>query len=515
MRKIGLIVIGTVFLLTGCDRSNGTAIVNPAEGMQVATLSGNSPHTTPIPTKDLGPFILLQDDFSDPASGWEIFDGDFGRSVYDRGGYLVEAQKDETTMWGTAGKNFDNIRIDVDVRMLTAPANGNNAFGVDCRIQPNGDGYSFHISSDGWFAIIKFENEGSTQLYKWEQSSAILQGNEINHITAVCQGNHLTFMVNDVQLAEVTDETYSQGDISLSATTYETEPTSVMFDDIIVLQLGNPYEYEDRESYSLSIINPTRSQVCYVYIVPSSEEYWGFDLLGEGSTINPGETMTFDDLTSSEVDVKVETCQNVRLIEKYKINLAETSSILLIEPQLLNREEFTDTQGWTSGVVDGGTISYINGDYYSISVTAGDKLVTGTGNFKAEDTIIVTDASLVKTGADSKGIYGITCRMQPDNSGIFFAVRGDGSASIRKIVKGTLVFLTEWKYSDYIYPGINANYIEGDCIGTTYTMYVNGDYIASVEDSDFSNGYVGTAVFSPPGPTTQADFDFVDVYLGH
>jgi hypothetical protein len=523
MRKLlikSLICVSTIALLAaGCSRSQNSATVDPGYGMQVATLS-SSPvpsseqpgvRPSPQPTADNGPFVLLQDDFSDPQSGWEIFDKDLGKSSYEMGGYLIEAREKKQTMWGVAGKSYDDIRIDVDARMITAPENGNNAFGVDCRIQENGDGYSFHISSDGWVSIIKFADDVSTELVEWTETTIVLQGNQTNHLTAICQGNHLSFIVNDVQLAEVVDDTFSVGDISFSATTFEDTPTSILFDDVIVLQLGNPYVYEDRANYSLTISNPTSIEACHVYISADEEQTWGDDWMTAGETIAPGGSWTFGEVPFSIIDVKVDACDYRRLVETYGIDLSSPSTVMLKEPVLLKSYAFTQEEDWPLGVVDGGMTSISNSDYYTISALEGDKLVSVFSGFSAGDVVVRSDASLVRPGADSMGIYGITCRMQPDNSGIFFAVRGDGYASIRKIVKGSLVFLTEWAQDENINPGIDSNYIEGDCVGSTFKMYVNGAFIASIEDTDFASGKVGAAVFSPPGATTQADFDFVEL----
>jgi hypothetical protein len=50
----------------------------------------------------------------------------------------------------------------------------------------------------------------------------------------VCDGNKLTLFANGTLLAEVTDNTYTEGDIALSATTYEFDLTEVHFDNIVV-----------------------------------------------------------------------------------------------------------------------------------------------------------------------------------------------------------------------------------------------------------------------------------------
>jgi hypothetical protein len=44
----------------------------------------------------------------------------------------------------------------------------------------------------------------------------------------------LTLFVNGEQIATAEDSTYAQGDIALTATSYEDEPTEIHFDNIVV-----------------------------------------------------------------------------------------------------------------------------------------------------------------------------------------------------------------------------------------------------------------------------------------
>lgn len=446
--KRRLIVWSLLFILVtssgvGCESSSNNQS-NPAEGLRVATVSGSTNPQIPtiVPeiaiTQDLGPMILMQDDFSDPTSGWEEYDGTSGRATYTSGGYLVETAEEEKVMWGLANKNYSDIRIDVDATVLTGPKNGNNGYGVDCRVQSNDEGYSFYISSDGYFEIMKYQNEEYQHLFDWKTSDAINKGNITNHLTVICQGSHLSLMVNDVLLAEVIDHSFSAGDISLSAISYEDDQTSVLFDNIIVQELGNPYIYEDQGHYSVTIENPTMYEACILYITTPENDSWGDNLLAEGDTLKPGESITIKDLTQSIVDVKVDTCQFLRLIEAYDVNLLSVSSLSLETPKLFQENEFFNLNGWTSGVVDGGTISQSNGDYYTLSVPQAEKLVVGVTNYYDGDITIHADASMVKTGQDDMGIYGVACRVQPNGDGILFAIRGDGSVSIQKMDNGKL-----------------------------------------------------------------------------
>jgi len=493
------------------DDPLGDLLLATSEGtLAVATLPVARP--TPKPTEDLGPFILMLDDFSDPDSGWEISSNEYGKTDYDQGGYLVEAALPSEYYWGVAGRQYEDVRIEVDAQVLETNDNLVDSFGVDCRIQDNGDGYGFRISSDGSAAIMLYADGNETRLFDWEYSSVILTGGEKNHLTAICQGNHLSLLVNDEPIAEVIDDTFTNGDIALSAISFEEKGVKVLFDDIVVQQIGNPYEYEDVGDYSLTLDNPTSYEICAVYVVGAESEYWGSNLLPSEVTISPGDTRTFEDIPGPFVDIKAESCDMLALLETYEYDLDLASTVTIREPILLLHEPFNETADWPLGAVEGGLISHRNGDYYSILVSEAEKLITTNSNFAGRNVTVHADVSLVKTGQDDMGIYGVTCRMQKDGSGILFGVRGDGMAAILQVEDGMLIPLTDWKTSEFVNAGIQANYVTGECRDSSYTLFVNGDFMGAVEDNTFPAGKVGVAVFSPAGASTQADFNFLDVY---
>jgi hypothetical protein len=138
--------------------------------------------------------------------------------------------------WGAAYKDYSDIRIDADVSVLQAPASLNDAYGVDCRLQSNGDSYGFRISSDGYIAIELFSNEEASMLADWTINPAVLTDGSPNHLTAFCVGNSFSFYVNDVLVAQATDDTFSHGDIALSAISFDNDPVKVLFDNVVVQQ---------------------------------------------------------------------------------------------------------------------------------------------------------------------------------------------------------------------------------------------------------------------------------------
>lgn len=192
------------------------------------------PPLTRPPVQPGGGDILFRDDFEDPNSGWEIGDYDAGSVGYVDGYYFVRSVERGKTMWGAALQNFTDVVIDVDAIQVLAPPNDNNDYGVVCRLQPNGDGYYLVISGDGYYAIYRAVEGEFEPLVDFAPSDVIWQGNATNHLRVICRGTYLALLVNGELVAKTDDATFAGGDVGLTATTYEDEPTEVRFDNLVV-----------------------------------------------------------------------------------------------------------------------------------------------------------------------------------------------------------------------------------------------------------------------------------------
>lgn len=198
-------------------------------------LPAQSQKATPDSQQSAAPSLPFVDDFEDSNSGWEIGDYDSGSIGYQNGSYFVEATEDANLMWGLAGQNFENVEITVESTQVLAPGNDNNGYGVMCRVQPDNDGYIFRISGDGYAGIHYFLEGEPGDLVDWAETPHINTGNSRNTIRVICNGPRLALLVNGNLVAETTDTKFTSGDIALAATTYETEPTKILYDNIRVV----------------------------------------------------------------------------------------------------------------------------------------------------------------------------------------------------------------------------------------------------------------------------------------
>ena len=104
---------------------------------------------------------------------------------------------------------------------------------------------------------------------------------------------------------------------------------------------------------------------------------------------------------------------------------------------------------------------------------------------------------------------GLQCRYQDPDNYYFAVISSDGYYGIGKVLNGTQTILPDngMQTSQTIFAGQALNHIRFDCVGTKLTLYVNGDYVNSVDDSDLSKGDIGLLAGSFDQKGVQVSFD--------
>jgi hypothetical protein len=190
----------------------------------------------------LGGNIVLQDDFSDSATGWRTWDGEDSRVWYEGERLHVLIIEEGWMAYPTyvpeAGDMFADMYIEADAALVEIPEQGGD-YGLVARRPQDGDYYQFVISDDGFFKIRKHTGEGWTVLLDWVESDAIIQGvNGVNRLQALCWGSELLFYVNGVFLGRAEDDAFASGRIGVSTGSFEGGPgVHAVFDNVVVWEL--------------------------------------------------------------------------------------------------------------------------------------------------------------------------------------------------------------------------------------------------------------------------------------
>jgi hypothetical protein len=232
-----------------CDRSRLALVVNGVRLAEVedTTYSGGDIAVVAATFEDVPvevhfdnilvhdpDMVLIDDDFADETTGWTVKEYDGGRVGYGDGKYVVRAEDKAFYYYGWSEARATDVEIVVDATQTLGPANGRNSYGVGCRVQDSGEGYFLRIRGNGEYSIFKEMVDGDEWLVGWTTSSVVIKGDATNRLRAVCQEDRLALFVNGELVAEATDDTFGEGKIALTASTFEDEPTEIHFDGLMV-----------------------------------------------------------------------------------------------------------------------------------------------------------------------------------------------------------------------------------------------------------------------------------------
>jgi hypothetical protein len=179
---------------------------------------------------------LFSDDFSDPSSGWTTWNGDGSAVDYNSGGLRYFINQLNFDYWSLPPGNYSDTHIEVMATKLTGP--DDNHYGIICRYKNRDNFYSFLISSDGYFGIMKVK-DGNYSLItgtQMEFSEIIRQSSVTNYLQADCIGENLVFSVNGQKVAVAQDKDFSEGGAGLIAGTYSSPSVDILFDNFTIYQ---------------------------------------------------------------------------------------------------------------------------------------------------------------------------------------------------------------------------------------------------------------------------------------
>lgn len=178
--------------------------------------------------------ILFMDDFSTSTGGWRTREDRLSYASYDQGGFRLSVDQPNFLIWSVPGLNFQDIQINSRAQKLGGP--DNNLFGIICRYQNSQNFYALMISSDGYYGIYRKQAGYLSLMGAAEMgfSEVIQRGGDQNRIAAICQGDQLALIVNDINLFQVRDSSFSSGDVGIIAGNLAEPGTNILFDYFIV-----------------------------------------------------------------------------------------------------------------------------------------------------------------------------------------------------------------------------------------------------------------------------------------
>lgn len=180
--------------------------------------------------------------------------------------------------------------------------------------------------------------------------------------------------------------------------------------------------------------------------------------------------------------------------------------------QVLFQDDFSDpNSGWPADADTDKSASYSNGQYLLQALSTKQDVWAHPGQ-SFGDVRVEVDAT--KSSGPEDNSFGLVCRFVDNDNFYFFVVSSDGYQAIGKYQAGQFSYLSADKMqsTSNVKSGTATNHLRADCIGSTLTLYINGQQTSSVTDSSFSTGDVGVIVGTFDTPNVGILFDNFVVY---
>ncbi len=182
------------------------------------------------------PQILLEDSLKDPSSGMAVENNEDYTLQYTDTGYRILVSGLSTDIQSSAGKQFENVAMDVDVTKTAGPDSGE--YGLICGLQSGSgwNGYGFLASADGYYSLVQWVDGERTVLDGPREAAVLRRGNSTNHLRVMCSDETLQLYINGEQLGYAYAPDLKMGEVALVAGTFDTAGMDVTFSNWVITE---------------------------------------------------------------------------------------------------------------------------------------------------------------------------------------------------------------------------------------------------------------------------------------
>lgn len=180
------------------------------------------------------------------------------------------------------------------------------------------------------------------------------------------------------------------------------------------------------------------------------------------------------------------------------------------EPDVILSDDFSSAL-WGTGTDADSMVEYVN-EALNIVVYVEDYFVWSTPDDKAYENVSM-ETTVVNNDTDSTTAFGFICNKASGNDFYYLVMTPAGQYAIAVAKEGEAdVFLTnndQWADSDLIAVNADSYRVGADCGNGRLTLYVDGQQVASVNDSTYTRGQVALLVWSgeEAGMINNVSFD--------
>ena len=175
---------------------------------------------------------VFADDFSDPGSGWEVWQNEQSSARYEGGQLHLTQRADERMSVSRAGQSFENLALEVEAAPRALPPG--SSYGL--LVAYDGTNYTqLAVSEQGAYRILRVRGGSAERVAGWTPVAG-LQENGVTRLGALRDGRSLVFSINGRPLPESVAD-LPPGDIALfvaKSRSGTAEEAHVAFDNVKV-----------------------------------------------------------------------------------------------------------------------------------------------------------------------------------------------------------------------------------------------------------------------------------------
>lgn len=211
----------------------------------IVWLASLAPTETPFPTQAVPtrtptpkPQVLLEDDFSNPDSGWGAYAYDEVQAEYIAGEYRLKFSTPAWMAWQTTPNSY-SPGYHLEVIAQNTAGDMEISFGLVCGYVDTDNFVYARITAKGEYSITQMKADKSTILSnkgKWGQSGEIDPEAGVYQLGLDCYEDAVTLYVEGVEL-ETVAATVPRGEVGIIAATGDNAVGEAYFDDFRVTKL--------------------------------------------------------------------------------------------------------------------------------------------------------------------------------------------------------------------------------------------------------------------------------------
>ena len=174
---------------------------------------------------------------------------------------------------------------------------------------------------------------------------------------------------------------------------------------------------------------------------------------------------------------------------------------------ILYADDFSKPGGWGTMGRNGGSIQF-EYEGLNIKVDTPNFLFWTVNGKNYQDVMVDVDAVLLSGPTNDN--FGVICRFKNNENFYGMVISHDGYYGIFKNIEGNIQPLLQpegMRYSEIIRQGGIVNHIQATCRGKSLSLTVNGEKLASVDDSDLASGKFGLIAGAYDQPGVDVLFD--------